>query len=128
MKDKFELIVNLDYKMKSIYKKYFVNEGYEIVVEEDNLIFVKKNNGSKREFIHEKEVINFIINMAKKENFKGLIKINLDKEMNSILEKVGNLEKIDFTEKMISWQIRQAFLKAILEKKEMISKEMGEEF
>lgn len=127
MKNKYELIINLDYKMKSVYKEYFLNEGYDVVAEEADLIFVRKKDHSMRQFKNEKEIIDFIINMAKKENFKGMVNINLDKEMNFLLEKFGNIEKLDFREKIISWQIREAFNKAILEKKIMEKEKMDEE-
>ncbi len=114
MGNKYELIINLNTEMKKVYEKYFRDEEYQILVNEDNLIFAKKVNNSNKNFKNEKEIIDFTINMAKRQNANGILYINLDKEINAILNKVGNLDKVDFKSNFISWQIRQAILKSIL--------------
>lgn len=120
--NKYELIINLNKEMKKIYEKYFIDEGYQILVNEENLIFAKKVNNPNINFKDEKEIIDFAINMVKKQNINRILYINLDKEMNSILNKVGDLDEADFKTNFISWQIRQAIIKSILkrDKKEYI--------
>ncbi len=54
--------------------------------------------------------------MVKKQKINEILCINLDKEMNSILNKVGDLDKIDFKSNFIAWRIRQAILKAMLKR------------
>lgn len=115
MGNKYELIINLNEETKKVYEKYFRDEEYQILVNENNLIFAKKVNNSNN-FKNEKELIDFAINMAKRQNVAGVLYINLDKEMNSILDKVGNLDEVDFKSNFISWQIRQAILKSIIKR------------
>ncbi len=116
LENKYELIINLNAETKKVYEKYFKDEGYQILVNEENLIFAKKVNNPDNEFKNEKELIDFAINMAKRQNVAGVLYINLDKEMNAILNKVGNLEKVDFKSNFISWQIRQEILKSIIKR------------
>ncbi len=42
MENKYELIINLNAKTKEYYEGYFKDRKYQILVDEDNLIFAKK--------------------------------------------------------------------------------------
>jgi hypothetical protein len=56
--------------------------------------------------------------MVKKCNIKGLLYIDLTKEINLIMKKIENDDNVDFKNNNLSWSIRQAITKAIIKRGE----------
>ena len=44
MENKYEVFFNLDDITKDVYKKHFSEEKYDIILDEENILFVKKEN------------------------------------------------------------------------------------
>lgn len=86
LRNKYEIIVNLDTEIKKVYKKYFKTEGYQFLSDEDTLLFVKKEE-KKANIEHEDEIVQLILNMAKKYFHVGILYIDLTDEINEILQK-----------------------------------------
>ena len=117
MENKFEIFINVDHLTQSIYEKSFKSKDYEIIYDDDNILFLKKINNENYSKQHEKIVLNVIISMAKKHKSDGTVHIDLSKEVNSILEKIKDDEKVRGFDNRITWPIRQAFTNAIFSKK-----------
>lgn len=108
--------------MKSVYVKSFNSKGYEIIYNDDDILFVKKGNVQYYNQQHEKTVIDVIVSIAKKYNPDGIIYIDLSKEVNSILDKINDDGNVRGFDNRITWPIRQAFTKAISSKKKQETK------
>ena len=117
MKNKYELLMNLDDITKNVYEKYYSSENYETIFNGNGILFVKKMNNQATNFKHEKIVLEVIISMAKKYKQDGIIHIDLSREIESIMEEIKDYENIRHVDNRISWPIRQAFTKAIVAKK-----------
>jgi len=117
MENKYEMLVNLKPEMKKVYQKYFETEGYQFLVNEENIIFVKKQNCDTVNLEHEKEITKLIQNMIKKYSLDGILYLDFSSEMNSILQKSEGKDKLNLTDKYITWPIRQAIAKAVLNKR-----------
>lgn len=124
MENKYEIFINIDHLTQSVYEKSFKSKDYEIIYNEDNILFLKKINSEDYNKQHEKTILNVIISMAKKYNPDGIVHMNLSDEVNSILDKIKDDENIRGFDNRITWPIRQAFTKAIVSKK---NKETNEE-
>lgn len=122
MDNKYELFFCVDSLMKSVYVKSFNSKGYEIIYNDDDILFVKKGNVQYYNQQHEKTVIDVIVSIAKKYNPDGIIYIDLSKEVNSILDKINDDENVRGFDNRITWPIRQAFTKAISSKKKQETK------
>jgi hypothetical protein len=116
--NKYEIIINLNEQTKKVYEKSYNEEGYELIVNESNLIFAKKIYDKSINKAKEKAVTNLALNMVKRCNIKGFLYIDLTKEINSIMEKIENADNIDFKNNNLSWPIRQAITKAIIKRGE----------
>ena len=122
MDNKYELFFCVDSLMKSVYVKSFNSKGYEIIYNDDDILFVKKGNVQYYNQQHEKTVIDVIVSIAKKYNPDGIIYIDLSKEVNSILYKINDDGNVRGFDNRITWPIRQAFTKAISSKKKQETK------
>lgn len=122
MDNKYELFFCVDSLMKNVYVKSFNSKGYEIIYNDDDILFVKKGNVQYYNQQHEKTVIDVIVSIAKKYNPDGIIYIDLSKEVNSILDKINDDENVRGFDNRITWPIRQAFTKAISSKKKQETK------
>lgn len=122
MDNKYELFFCVDSLMKSVYVKSFNSKGYEIIYNDDDILFVKKGNVQYYNQQHEKTVIDVIVSIAKKYNPDGIIYIDLSKEVNSILDKINDDGNVRGFDNRITWPIRQAFTKAISSKKKQETK------
>jgi hypothetical protein len=116
--NKYEIIINLNEQTKKVYEKSYNEEGYELIVNESNLIFAKKIYNKNIDELKEKAVTNLALNMVKKCNIKGLLYIDLTKEINLIMKKIENDDNVDFKNNNLSWSIRQAITKAIIKRGE----------
>ena len=114
MKNKYELLMNLDDITKNVYEKYYSSENYETIFNENGILFVKKTNNQENNLKHEKIVLEVIISMAKKYKQDGIINIDLSHELEAIMEKIKDDENVRHVDNRISWPIRQAFTKAIV--------------
>ena len=119
MKNKYELLMNLDDITKNVYEKYYSSENYETIFNENGILFVKKTNNQETNLKHEKIVLEVIISMAKKYKQDGIINIDLSHELEAIMEKIKDDENVRHVDNRISWPIRQAFTKAIVSKKKL---------
>lgn len=122
MDNKYELFFCVDSLMKNVYVKNFNSKGYEIIYNDDDILFVKKGNVQYYNQQHEKTVIDVIVSIAKKYNPDGIIYIDLSKEVNSILDKINDDGNVRGFDNRITWPIRQAFTKAISSKKKQETK------
>lgn len=122
MDNKYELFFCVDSLMKSVYVKSFNSKGYEIIYNDDDILFVKKGNVQYYNQQHEKTVIDVIVSIAKKYNPDGIIYIDLSKEVNSILDKINDDGNVRGFDNRITWPIRQAFTKAISSMKKQETK------
>jgi hypothetical protein len=56
--NKYEIIINLNEQTKKVYEKSYNEEGYELIVNESNLIFAKKIYNKNIDELKEKAVTN----------------------------------------------------------------------
>ncbi len=123
MENKYELFISIDQLTQSVYEKSFNSKGYEIIYNDDNILFLKKTNRDDFNKQHEKTVLDVIISIAKKYKTDGIVHIDLSNEVNSILVKIKDEENVRGFDNRITWPIRQAFTKAIISKKDQETNE-----
>ena len=117
MKNKYELLINLDKITKNVYEKYYRAENFDIILNEAGILFARKINNLKINMEHEKIITEVVISIAKKYKLGGVIHIDLSNEIESIMDNIKFDKNIRHTDNRITWPIRQAFTKAIIEKK-----------
>ena len=117
MKNKYELITNLNKETKKVYENHFLSEGYQLLINETNIIFAKKEYNGNINLEHEKQIVKLIESMISKYKTNGILYIDLSNEMNSILQQIENEKVIKLTDNRICWPIRQAIIKAIASEK-----------
>ena len=118
MENKYEIYISIDNLTKGVYEKSLKSKDYEIVYNDDNILFLKKINNEDYNKQHEKTVLDVIASMAKKYKSDGIVHIDLSKEVNSILDKIKDDENVKGFDNRITWPIRQAFTNAIILKNE----------
>ena len=123
MENRYELFINIDQLTQSVYEKSFNSKGYEIIYNDDNILFLKKTNRDDFNKQHEKTVLDVIISIAKKYKTDGIVHIDLSNEVNFILVKIKDEENVRGFDNRITWPIRQAFTKAIISKKDQETNE-----
>lgn len=123
MENKYEIFISVDHLAQSVYEKSFKSKDYEIIYNDDNILFLKKINNEDYNKQHEKIVLDVITSMAKKYNPDGIVHIDLSNEVNSILDQIKNDENVRGFDNRITWPIRQAFTKAIISKKKQETNE-----
>lgn len=123
MENKYELFISIDQLTQSVYEKSFNSKGYEIIYNDNNILFLKKTNRDDFNKQHEKTVLDVIISIAKKYKTDGIVHIDLSNEVNSILVKIKDEENVRGFDNRITWPIRQAFTKAIISKKDQETNE-----
>ena len=123
MENKYEIFISVDHLAQSVYEKSFKSKDYEIIYNDDNILFLKKINNENYNKQHEKTVLDGITSMAKKYNPDGIVHIDLSDEVNSILDQIKNDENVRGFDNRITWPIRQAFTKAIISKKKQETNE-----
>ena len=123
MENKYEIFISVDHLAQSVYEKSFKSKDYEIIYNDDNILFLKKINNENYNKQHEKTVLDVITSMAKKYNPDGIVHIDLSDEVNSILDQIKNDENVRGFDNRITWPIRQAFTKVIISKKKQETNE-----
>ena len=123
MENKNEIFISVDHLAQSVYEKSFKSKDYEIIYNDDNILFLKKINNENYNKQHEKTVLDVIASIAKKYNPDGIVHIDLSDEVNSILDQIKNDENVRGFDNRITWPIRQAFTKAIISKKKQETNE-----
>ena len=124
MENKYLLLINLEKQTKKVYEEKFKKENYNFLLNEDNIILVKKENkediknNNQNEKNNEEIIIKYIKSIFRKFSNYGLLYIDLTNEINNILNDLKQNEKIRVADQRITWRIRQAITKAILDKKE----------
>lgn len=116
MENKYELFITIDQLTKDVYEKSFKSKGYEIIYNDDDILFVKKLNSKDINEKKEKIILEVIISMAKKYKANGIVHIDFSNEVNSILDEIKDVETVKGFDNRITWPIRQVFIKAIIEK------------
>ena len=92
-------------------------DDYEVIVDENNILFVKKINNKNINLLHEKIVLEVAISIARKYIGNGFIHIDISKEVNDILARIKDENKVKGTDNRITWPLRQAITNAIILKK-----------
>lgn len=124
MENKYLLLINLEKQTKKVYEEKFKKENYNFLLNEDNIILVKKENkediknNNQNEKNNEEIIIKYIKSIFRKFSNYGLLYIDLTNEINNILNDLKQNEKIRVADQRITWRIRQAITKVILDKKE----------
>ena len=124
MENKYLLLINLEKQTKKVYEEKFKKENYNFLLNEDNIILVKKENkediknNNQYEKNNEEIIIKYIKSIFRKFSNYGLLYIDLTNEINNILNDLKQNEKIRVADQRITWRIRQAITKAIIDKKE----------
>lgn len=116
MKSKYVILINLNTEMKKFYENYYKAEGYEILSNEDTILFVKQPNAEEINKEHETNVVKLVLNMAKSYFHEGVLYIDLTDVINEILQKSEEKEKINLTDNCITLPIRKAIEKSIINK------------
>ena len=123
MENKYEIFISVDHLAQSVYEKSFKSKDYEIIYNDDNILFLKKINNEDYNKQHEKIVLDVITSMAKKYKPERIVHIDLSNEVNSILDEIKDDENVRGFDNRITWPIRQAFTKAIISKKKQETNE-----
>ena len=119
MENKYLLLINLEKQTKKVYEEKFKKENYNFLLNEENVILVKKENKEKtKEKNYEEIIVKYIGSISRKFNNYGFLYINLTNELNNILNDLKQDGKIRVADQRITWRIRQAITKAILDKKD----------
>lgn len=116
MENEYEVISNLNNETKSIYEKHYKTENYELLINDADFILAKKNICKETNLEHEKLISTVLKSMLKKYNDYGILYINLTKEFNSILKSIENIPNIRPSDNAITWPLRQAITRAIIDK------------
>lgn len=117
MENKYQIFLDLDNLTKDVYLKSFMADDYEVIVDENNILFVKKINNKNINLLHEKIVLEVAISIARKYIGNGFIHIDISKEVNDILARIKDENKVKGTDNRITWPLRQAITNAIILKK-----------
>ena len=120
MENKYLLLINLEKQTKKIYEEKFKKENYNFLLNEDNVILVKKGNENNKEKTEDKNneeiIVKYVESICHKYNNYVFSYIDLTKEINNILKDLEKDEKIRVADQRITWRIRQAITKTITDK------------
>ena len=116
MENEYEVIANLNKETKKVYENHYNAENYKLLINEDDVILVKKENNANINIEHEKLIVKVLSSMIKKYSGHGILYINLTKEFNSILKRIEGDCNVRGSDNVIIWPLRQAITKAIVNK------------
>lgn len=111
MENKYLLLINLEKQTKKVYEEKFKKENYNFLLNEDNIILVKKENkediknNNQYEKNNEEIIIKYIKSIFRKFSNYGLLYIDLTNEINNILNDLKQNEKIRVADQRITWRI-----------------------
>ena len=116
MENKYEVFVNIEKETKKVYERYYETEGYQFLIKEDAILFVKKQNTDEINSAHEKDLVRLVQSMITKYLHLGTFYLDLSQEINSILRQSVEKTELHLTDNYITWPLRQAITKAISHK------------
>lgn len=122
MDNEYILVINAEEQTKKILEKSYKENEYQIFnTSENGIILAKKvfNKDLKYDEKIEEKVLKLVVTIARKYPVKGIITLNMSKEINTIIEEVEenkDQEKYFKLGNHATWRIRQAITKAIVNK------------
>ena len=113
MENKYILILNPDKLTKRVYEKYFETEKYDIIIDENNMLFVKKTANEQTNLKYEKYIIDITISIIKKYKIYKFIYMDLTNKFNEILSKISQEEGVKPIDNRITWSVRQEIVRLL---------------
>lgn len=119
MENIYKVFIGVKTETKKIFEKNLISEGYQIIkTDVDEILFSKKSTGIETEEYLKAEQIatRILIGIIKKYIGRGFIYLDFSKDMKKIIE---NLKENNYHFKIdnrITWRIRQAITRAIINK------------
>ncbi len=111
MENEYILIGNVTEELKKLYEKSLAMQGYEMIENQDRLLFARKLHQKMINQEKEKSVLALIVSMARKHKRKEILYMNLTKEMSLIM-------KENMKDNQVQQLIRQKITKSFLDKGE----------
>ena len=120
MENEYILIIDIRSETRKIFEKALLEDKFEMIKSSDEeILLAKKTLNQETDKQLEEQVLRLVLSIARKYKNKGIISLDLSKEINTIIEekdkdienkfKIGNCERL---------KIRQAITKAIISKHE----------
>ena len=106
--EKYKIILNMKDEMLNVFKKSMKDDGYEIILDTDNILFIKKSKNDLTE-----DQIARILNIARLQKVEGILFVDITSAVKYLIELSEEKIKNDV---QFRWMLRQAFTKAILDK------------
>lgn len=119
MENKYILILNADKLTKGVYEKHFKAENYDIIVDENNMFFVKKTANEQTNLKYEKYIIDITISIIRKYKVYKFMYMDLTNRFNDILNKISKEEGVNHIDNRITWSIRQEIVKTLVNSKKI---------
>ena len=119
MNNNYKIFIGVKKEAKKIFEKNLVSEGYQIIkTNDDEILFAKKSSQNETEEYLKVEQIatKILISIVKRYKGRGVIYLDFSEDMKKIIE---NLIENNYRFKIdnrITWRIRQAITKAIINK------------
>ena len=108
MENEYKIILNMQDEMFNILKKSIEDDGYNIILRDEKVMFIEKSKENLTD-----EQIKRIVGIAKMQKVNGILFVDISQPVN-YLKKIAN-EKVKNDVKFRT-MLRQAFIKAIVEK------------
>lgn len=108
MENEYKIILNMQDEMFNILKKSIEDDGYNIILRDEKVMFIEKSKENLTD-----EQIKRIVGIAKMQKVNGILFVDISQPVN-YLKKIAN-EKVKNDVKYRT-MLRQAFIKAIVEK------------
>ena len=127
MENNYKVFFGIEPETKKIFEKNLISEGYNIVeTDEKEILFVKKCKDIEEEYRQAEQIaIKILISIIKKYLGRGLIYIDFSEDMEKIIENIKENNYNFKKDNRITWRIRQAITKAIIDKNKTGEKEYG---
>lgn len=106
--EEYKIILNMKAEMLDVFKKSMKADGYDIIAETDNILFIKKSKDNLTE-----DQIARILNIARLQKVDGILFVDITSAVKYLIELSEEKIKNDV---QFRWRLRQAFTKAILDK------------
>lgn len=119
MYNSYKIFIGVKKDTKKIFEKILISEGYQIIkIDEDEILFAKKSIESEtKEYLKaEQFATKILISIVKKYKEKGLIYLDFSEDMEKIIENLKENHYHFKIDNRITWRIRQAITRAIIEK------------
>lgn len=113
MENKYILILNADKLTKEVYEKHFKTEKYDIITDENNMLFAKKTANEQTNLKCEKYIIDITISIIKKYKIYKFIYMDFTNKFNEILNKISKEESVKPIDNRITWSIRQEIVRLL---------------